>query len=266
MLQRLRQAGLVWPTLLALAGLAVLIGLGTWQLERRRWKEDLLGKIAERAHAEPVSLAALLEQAKGSLPRHQSAGKGLVVTFLTIGDVDYLHVAVTGRFHHDKERYLYAPGPSGLGWHVYTPLEMASGSAVWINRGFVPDERKAPQTRLEGQPAGEVEVRGLIRHPAVKALFAPGNDPARNLWYWPDLAGLTASAFEGPQAGSVLPFVIEADARPEPPGGLPKGGVTRLSLPNRHLEYALTWYGLALTLAGVYLAFAVSRLRSLTAA
>jgi surfeit locus 1 family protein len=81
---------------------------------------------------------------------------------------------------------------------------------------------------------------------------------------------MTASAFRqgphgapgGPQTATALPFAIDADARPEPPGGLPRGGVTRLELPNRHLEYALTWYGLAATLAGVYLAFAVSRLRS----
>ena len=58
-----------------------------------------------------------------------------------------------------------------------------------------------------------------------------------------------------------MPYWIDADARPEPPGGFPKGGVTRVDLPNRHLEYAITWYGLALTLIGVYLAFAASRLR-----
>jgi surfeit locus 1 family protein len=61
---------------------------------------------------------------------------------------------------------------------------------------------------------------------------------------------------------SVLPFVIEADAQPLPPGGLPKGGVTRIALPNRHLEYAVTWYGIALTLVGVYLVFAINRLRA----
>ena len=60
---------------------------------------------------------------------------------------------------------------------------------------------------------------------------------------------------------TALPFWIDADAQPEPPGGLPKGGATRLDLPNRHLEYAITWYGLALTLIGVYLAFAAGRLR-----
>jgi surfeit locus 1 family protein len=72
---------------------------------------------------------------------------------------------------------------------------------------------------------------------------------------------MTASVF-GPRAIAALPFVVEADVQPAPPGGLPRGGVTRLSLPNRHLEYALTWYGLAATLLGVYSVFSINRLRS----
>jgi surfeit locus 1 family protein len=95
--------------------------------------------------------------------------------------------------------------------------------------------------------------------------FAASNDADHNIWYWPELAAMTASAFPhgSPGApGKVLPLVIEADAEPGVAGGLPKGGVTRLSLPNRHLEYALTWYGLAATLVGVYLGFAISRLRA----
>lgn len=246
-LQRLRKARLLLPTLAALAGLAVLIGLGTWQMERKRWKEGLLTQIAARVHADPVPLASLPARTHDK------------------GDLEYTHVSVIGRFHHDKERYLYAPGPAGLGWHVYTPLEIGEGALVWINRGAVPDARKAPTTRLEGQVAGEVAVRGLVRLPSGPGLFAAQNDPAHNLWYWPDLAAMTASAFAGrPLAGKALPLVIEADAQPAPPGGLPRGGVTRLRLPNRHLEYALTWYGLAATLAGVYLAFAISRLRTST--
>jgi surfeit locus 1 family protein len=103
-----------------------------------------------------------------------------------------------------------------------------------------------------------------VRHPSLPGSFAARNDPDHNLWYWPDLGAMTVSAFPNASPDAlpqVLPFVIEADAGPAPPGGLPRGGVTRLSLPNRHLEYALTWYGLAATLVGVYLAFVISRLR-----
>jgi surfeit locus 1 family protein len=262
MLRKLQQARLLWPTLAALAGLAVLIGLGTWQMERKRWKEDLLAKIAARVHADPIVLFP---------PPVKSKAGGFAEILVQVADpaqfrdrYEYKHVIVRGRFHHDKERYLYAPSPEeGLGWHVYTPLQLEVGDVVWINRGWVPDAKKAPEARAEGQVAGPVEVRGVVRFPAGKGFFTPENDVRHNLWYWPDVAALTASAFSGgvQTAGSV-PLVIEADAQPEPPGGLPRGGVTRLELPNRHLEYALTWYGLAATLVGVYLAFVISRLRA----
>lgn len=265
MLSKLRQAGLVWPTLAALAGLAVLIGLGNWQIERKRWKEDLIAKIAAGVKSDPILISpvdpALLSSAfKEPVPDPKS---------VIVLPSEYTHVAVRGHFHHDKERYLYAPTRDGLGWHVYAPLELASQQVVWINRGFVPDAKKAPATRLEGLVPGEVEVRGLARLPAGRGLFTPANDVSGNLWFWPDIRAMTAATFPestqkvpgGPQTAKAWNLVIEADARPEPPGGLPRGGVTRLQLPNRHLEYALTWYGLALTLIGVYLAFAVSRLR-----
>ena len=127
MLERLRQAGLIWPTALGVAGLAVLIGLGTWQLQRKQWKDALIAKIAARVTAEPMPLAQARQIWSGG------------------GDIEYLHVVASGRFHHDKERYLYAPAKSGLGWHVYTPLEISPSRIVWVNRGFVPDAKKAPQ-------------------------------------------------------------------------------------------------------------------------
>jgi surfeit locus 1 family protein len=244
MLNKLRQAKLVWPTVAALAALGVLLGLGTWQLERKRWKEDLLAKISDRVASAPRPVARAAELARQG------------------EDIEYLHVSALGRFHHDKERYLYAPAPGGLAWHVYTPLETAPGRIVWVNRGLVPDASKAPATRSPGQISGDSEVRGVIRVPPEKSLFTPQNDAAGNLWYWADIPALTASAFPQGSAVSVLPFVIEADAQPLPPGGLPKGGVTRIALPNRHLEYAVTWYGIALTLVGVYLVFAINRLRA----
>ncbi len=269
MLQRLRKARLFWPTLAALAGLAVLIGLGTWQTERKRWKEDLIARISAGVKADPMLISPAYSAMSAEAKR--PAGEDMVVVL-----PEYTHVAVRGRFHHDREQYLYAPTPEGLGWHVFTPLELVAepGRVVWINRGLVPDARKAPATRPGGQLQGEVEVRGLVRRPPPMGLFTPVNDTSRNLWHWPDLAAMTRAAFPdasipgpgGPdrpsRSAKAWPIFIDADAQPAPPGGLPRGGVTRLDLPNRHLEYALTWYGLAATLAGVYLAFAISRLRA----
>ena len=95
MLRRLREAGLVWPTLASAVALAVLLSLGTWQMQRKHWKEGLIATIAARTQATPIEL---------------KPGQALPVE----GSPQYLHVAITGRFHHDKERYLYAPAPTGL--------------------------------------------------------------------------------------------------------------------------------------------------------
>ena len=242
MWQRLRQARLLSATACTLLTLAGLIGLGLWQLERLAWKEGLLARLVARVGAEPVPL--------GAVERQWSAG----------GDVEYLHAAVRGQFHHDKERYLYAPKPEGLGWQVYTPLEVGPGRILWVNRGWVDEAHKRPDQRAAGQPAGATEVKGVIRLTAPPGLFTPRNDQAHNLWYWPDLAPMTGSAFP-PPGPETLPFRLEVDASPLPPGGLPRGGVTRLDLPNRHLQYALTWFALALVLIAVYFAFARHRLR-----
>ena len=177
--------------------LGVLLALGTWQLQRKAWKEGLIARIAERTRAAPVDLPA---------------GPG----FANPSDREYLHVAVAGRLLHDKERYLYAPTPAGLGWHVFTPMETTSGQLVWINRGWVPDARKDPATRPQGQMPGTVRITGLIREVPAPATFTPANDAARNLWYWPDIAAMTQAAFRNTPGATMtaLPFWIDADAQP----------------------------------------------------
>ena len=238
-----RAAALVWPTLMALVGVAALAALGTWQLQRKAWKEEIVARIEERTRAAPVSLDAAIAEARQT------------------GNVEYLRVRARGRFRHDEERYFYAPDPRrGPGFHVYTPLDTSDWTVVFVNRGFVPEALKNPASRPAGQVAGEVEVTGLVRLPGPKGTFTPANKPERNLWFWRDLDALYASLGENGSARTA-PFVLEAEASPENLGGWPQGGVTVLRVPNRHLEYALTWYGLAGALVVVYLAFAVTRLR-----
>jgi surfeit locus 1 family protein len=233
-------AGLLWPTAAMLITLAVLLGLGTWQVQRKAWKEGLLADIAVRTTTEPISLEEAV--------RRWRAGD----------DTEYLRVRAAGRFRHDRERFYYAPSKEGAGFHVYTPFETAAGPIVLVNRGFVPERAKDQVGRRDGLPAGEVEVIGLLRAPGERGAFTPANDPKGNLWFWRDLAGMADSAL-GPEAGRVSPLFLDAEAQPGETW--PRGGVTRLDLPNRHLEYALTWYGLALALIGVYSIFVIGRLR-----
>lgn len=243
MLTRLRVVGLVWPTLLSLAALAVLVALGSWQMQRKAVKDGLQGRIAERSRAAPQPLDAAI----GIFGRTR--------------DVEYMRVSARGRFLHDLERYIYAPDQKlGPGFHVITPLELADRRVVLVNRGYVTEPLRDRGQRRAGLVDGETDVVGLVRLPAEKGTFTPPNEPAKNLWFWRDLKGLMQSAF--PAGDRVAaPFFLDVDAEPAPPGGWPKGGVTEVKLVNRHLEYALTWYGLAATLIGVYGAFAWGRLK-----
>ena len=233
---------LLWPSLAVLAGVAFLVALGNWQMRRLDWKQGLVGSIAERQHAAPVTLALAEERA--------SLG----------GDVEYTRVKIDGQLLNDREIHLYALNDKyGPGFHVIPPLRLADGTIALVNRGFVPNDLKDAGKRAAGQVAGEVTVTGLLRHGDVQTMFVPANDPARNIWYWRDIDAMATTL--GADAPRVHRYVIDAEADPAPPGGWPQGGVTRVDLSHRHLEYALTWYGLAGALVAVFIAFAVTRWR-----
>lgn len=257
MLSRLRAAGLLWPTAMTLLSLAVLIGLGSWQMSRKAWKDALVAQIAERVKAEPVGLAAVM----GLFTASHADGVADVV--------EYKRLRVTGRFLHDREQYVYAPHPKlGPGYHVLTPFEVAGSAAtpiLIVNRGYVREDLRGRDTRAAGLVSGETAVTGLVRLQGEKGRFTPPNEPARNLWYWRDIPALGAAAVPKGDR-QILPFVLDAEAEPANTGGWPMGGVTQVKLPNRHLEYALTWYGLAGALIAVYGVYAFGRLRSRSSA
>ena len=252
MIGRIRRAGLVLPGLLSLLGLAILIGLGSWQIVRKAEKEELIAKIEARRTGEALDLGNVLQRGPAA-------------------EADYQRVVVKGTFVPGKERFYYAPHPRlGPGYDIYQPLKYTPHMVVWINRGYIP-ERERNNPKSWQAPEGEVSVTGTARLPAVPGNFTPDNDLKRNVWYWRDLAGMQNSAFAGEEGIATAPLFIVAE--PEKvmgdvgkahsgDGPWPQRGVSDLVVLNRHLEYALTWYGLAATLAGVFAAFAWTRLRS----
>ena len=246
MIERWRKAGLLWPAIAALTVGLVLVSLGTWQLQRKAWKEQLISQITARSSQPPAILGARI--------------------FATGPDQaePYLRVQLTGRLLHDKERFWFADGREGLGFHVFTPLELAPTRVVWIDRGYIPARLKDPSTRIAGQVAGQITVVGLVHLPGEHNSFTPANDVAHNVWYWRDLSALNASAFTLDVISG--PVMVDAEAAPANPGGWPEGGAALAALPNRHLEYVVTWYGLAATLIGVFFAFTRGRLKAQTAA
>jgi surfeit locus 1 family protein len=226
-------------------GVAILLGLGFWQLERRVWKEELIARIEARTNAPPATLPSEGEWKNVNAERDE-----------------YRRVTARGTFRHDREVQVYTVASeqkgrmAGPGYWVMTPLELSSGGLVIVNRGFVPLDRRNPESRTAGQVSGQTTVTGLLRMPEQGTLFSPKNEPVRNAWYRRD-PGEIAHALK---LERVAPFAIDADGTANP-GGLPEGGRTRISFPNDHLQYAITWFGLALALAGVFAAFAWQRLQ-----
>lgn len=221
-------------SLASLLALAALLALGTWQMQRLHWKQALLATIEERIAAEPHSLADIQTR----------------VT--TTDDVEYWRTEAAGAFRHEGERHFFATHQGHSGYFVYTPLALDDGRFLLVNRGFVPYELKEPTTRPESQVEGRQTIRGLARDrlDGKPSWLVPDNDTAKNVFYWKDWQAMIASSGVG-TPDDYLPFFLDADDTPNP-GGLPVGGVTIVDLPNSHLQYAVTWYGLAAALAGVF--------------
>ena len=226
----------LWPTILTLMALAVLLSLGNWQLERRVWKLSLIADIEARTVQTPIGFS----QAE----RLFQAGE----------DVEYLPARINGTFLHGKEIHLFRQSVEGKGgYHIITPLKTDEGRVVLVDRGYVPPDRKAPDTRAEGQVAGIVALEGLIRTDGTPGAFVPPNNPEKGEWFFRDHLAMGAAA----GVDSVAPLFLDLADMPVP-GGWPQGGQTRIVLKNDHLGYALTWFGLAVVLVGVYLAQQIS--------
>lgn len=205
---------------LLLIVIAVLIGLGIWQVERRAWKLALI------AHT----------QAMLARPPVPAPGPG---EWRTIGSDDlYRPVTVTGRYRAGADTFVQAVTDLGGGFWVVTPFDTDRGFTVLINRGFVPADRRrdiAPSPAQQG-------VRGLLRLSEPGGGFLRHNDPAADRWYSRDVTAIAARR----GVGETAPYFIDAS---EPKAGWPRGGLTVVRFRNSHLVYALTWFGLAALVA-----------------
>jgi len=221
-----------WPTVFSLPALLICLALGAWQIERLFWKQDLIARRDAAVTAAPAPVPKTLAEARG---------------------MEYRHVSDEGSFLYDKEICLGATSDAGgQGYQVLTPLLEPGGRVVFVNRGYIPAELKDSARRSAAQIPGTVHVQGLLRLPptARPNWFLPDNRPDLNYWFWVDLPAMAAAD----NLDRVAPFYIDADATPNP-GGWPKGGVTRLKLPNNHLQYAITWFSLAIALIVIYVLF-----------
>lgn len=237
-----RGVSLAFGAAIVLAAVALLTGLGFWQLRRLAWKESLIAEVSARVTQPPVDAPLAADWPS-----------------LKPDNYEYRHIRLTGVYDLAHQALVFRPlsNPRGRwggpGYLVMTPLKLASGESVIVNRGFVPDEKQAAAAT---GPAGETTITGLMRATEDRTWFTPGDDPVSGRWFTRDVPALARALKAEPHA----PFFVDADSSGAPEG-LPEGGETILAFPNSHLSYAVTWFGMALALVGVYAAWVFSARR-----
>ena len=216
-------------TWFAIPGILILLALGSWQVHRLIWKTELNEERRAQFQAEAVMLPAALDDAASFAWRR---------------------VWLEGRFRHEAEMFLAArTHDRRVGYQVITPFERADGTAVLVNRGWVPLENKGSATRLGGQMTGTMRLEGIVVPGGKAGWFTPDNEPENNLWFWTDTESLAAAA-----GIAVRAFLVDAGPAPNP-GGLPIGGQTKVELRSEHMQYIVIWYALAVSLAVIYLLY-----------
>ncbi len=217
-------------TIFILLAMAALVSLGNWQMRRLEWKRDLVAKVEARLGAGPIAFDEAVRRAE--------AGE----------DMEYTPVTAAGVLEDDKHVRVFGSNQGRPGAFYFAPLRRNGAPDLFVNLGF------APQDVAPALEAGD--VTGLFRYPEIpgppSSWFVSAAPDANGFWILRDPALFAAD--QGVEASS---YYIDQFAVPGRPW--PKGGTTRLEFNNRHLEYALTWYGLALTLLGVALAFSLQR-------
>lgn len=211
-----------WPSLLTLMGIAVLLALGTWQVQRLDWKAEVLALLETR-----------MSQPPEALPLKIAAPE----------EWDYRRVSVEGRFLHDHAFYLQ-PRQYGQrnGVHLLTPFERRSGDIILVNRGFLPENMYEYE-----RPQGHVTLSGMAHIPDDQNIFTPLNQVGDDHIYWSDLDFISAEA----GLDLAVPLVLYVDDKRD--GVYPVGGQIRLDIPNNHLQYAVFWYMMGFVLAVIFI-------------
>lgn len=215
----------LWPILLAAAiGLAILLSLGTWQVQRLAWKQQLIAATDRALAAEPVELAEALARP----------------------DPDFTKVRITGTFAERSLKLLTARS-GGAGWEIVQGFTTTEGQSLLVARGVAADGADVPAV------GGKVQVTGILRRHGARAPFDADNDAPANRWYWWDVPAMLADALgQRPPATDLVLHLV--------PGSPGSEGLTvdppKANLRNNHLGYAITWFGLAaalLAVTGVFL-------------
>jgi cytochrome oxidase assembly protein ShyY1 len=243
---RARRRGVAGFALFTLAMVALLVGLGMWQLQRRVEKHALIAALSERLAVPPRPLPA---------PAQWSA--------LTPASDEFRRVSFAATYQPRPDAMVYSSGSgirediSGPGTWAFMPARLPGGETVVVNAGFVQNtmqdreqQERAVARLVTNQP---VTLTGYIRFPESAGALTPPENLAKRLWFTRDhLAMARALGWDG-DGTTVAPFYIDLE-QPVPASGVPKPGPLDVHLKDDHLQYAITWFALA---GAVTIAFGV---------
>lgn len=225
-----------------LAMVALFVGLGVWQLQRRVWKHALIAALTEQLAAAPVPLPPASQWGALRPDRDEFRRVSFSATYQALPDV---MVFTSGS--------AIRPDVSGQGTWAFMPARLASGETVVVNTGFVQNtmqdrgqQDRAVKPLITGEP---VTLTGYIRFPEKAGVLTPEANSTRRLWFTRDHAAMARALGWGP----VAPFYIDLE-RPVPASGIPKSGPLEVHLRDEHMQYAITWFSLAIA---VVIAFVV---------
>ena len=225
-----------------LAMLALFVGLGVWQLQRRVEKHALIAALTERLAAAPVALPPEAQWAAFSPARDE-----------------FRRVIFSATYESRPDAMVYSSGSAvridvaGAGTWAFLPAQLPDGRTVVVNAGFVQNamQDRAGQDRAVAQlvTGHPVAMTGYIRFPEKAGLLMPSANRDKRLWFARDVDAMAQEL----GWGNVAPFYIDLEA-PVPASGVPKPGPLEVHLKDDHMQYAITWFGLAFA---VLIAFGV---------
>ena len=220
------------PTVSTIIALGILISLGVWQLKRLVWKENLIQIRVDRFEGKSIPLNLIDKPFEN----------------------EFRKVTVEGKLKNNIELFMPALSKNGNnGFHILTLIELENKKYIIYDTGWVPNFAKSREKRLNHFDNKFSEKVAVIRLPGRKGKYQPENDQKKNFWFF----------VEPRKISNVIGLDVEQkyylEALNNGPNGFPLGNQTRIYIRNNHLQYAITWFLIALGLIGVYLAASINK-------
>ncbi|THH09199.1 hypothetical protein EW146_g8754, partial [Bondarzewia mesenterica] len=237
------------PTMIVLGVIPIFtFYLGTWQLQRLKWKVSLIDELTEKLEREPLHLPNKVKYVLSLLVSRN--GIYILASIAAIPDFIYRKVILRGRWDDARSMLLGPRVRDGTnGYHLITPLIRTNGSTVLVDRGFVSGDFVKSGKRIP-IVEGEVEVRGMLRDSQARNYFTPDNHPEKGEWYWADLNAM--AEYVGGENANVQQVLVEeifeghaGDANLRVSHGIPIGKAAVVDVRNAHASYVVTWYALS---------------------